>query len=88
MGNLLGGSLPSRFNSSFRSTNSGMSSIVGLPTLLQQHTSSSIEGQIRLRYSGGPGLKSEFYRTCSVFIIMEMIPSIHVTNWDVMPAEV
>ncbi|CAH0563486.1 unnamed protein product [Brassicogethes aeneus] len=83
-----GGSLPSRFNSSFRSTNSAMSSLVGLPTVIQQHTSSAIEGQLRLRYSGGPGFKSDYCRMCSVFIMIEMIPSLHVTNWDVLPAEI
>ncbi|KAJ8925963.1 hypothetical protein NQ315_009816 [Exocentrus adspersus] len=84
-----GSSLPSRFNSSFRSSNSGQSSIAGGLTALfqQQPTSSSIEGQLRLRYSGSAGLEADYCRICSVFFMIEMMPSLHVTNWDVLPAE-
>lgn len=84
-----GGSLPSRFNSSFRSSNSGQSSIAGgLQTLFQQNTTSSaIESQLRLRYSGGGGLEASYCRSCSVFFVLDLIPSLHVTNWDVLPAE-
>ncbi|KAJ8935382.1 hypothetical protein NQ314_012793 [Rhamnusium bicolor] len=86
---LPGGSLPSRFNSSFRSSNSGQSSIAGGLTALfqQQPTTSAIEGQLRLRYSGSAGLESDYCRICSVFFMLEMMPSLHVTNWDVLPAE-
>lgn len=84
-----GGSLPSRFNSSFRSSNSGQSSIAGGLTALfqQQPTASAIEGQLRLRYSGSSGLEADYCRICSVFFMLEMMPSLHVTNWDVLPAE-
>lgn len=84
-----GGSLPSRFNSSFRSSNSGQSSIAGGLTALfqQQPTTSAIEGQLRLRYSGSSGLEADYCRICSVFFMLEMMPSLHVTNWDVLPAE-
>lgn len=85
-----GGSIPSRFNSSFRSSNSGQSSIAGgLTTLFQQQPSTSvIEGQLKLKYSGAEGLSSEYCRTCSVFLMLEMLPSLQVTNWDVLPAEI
>ncbi|XP_074037146.1 trafficking protein particle complex subunit brun [Leptinotarsa decemlineata] len=87
---LPGGSLPSRFNSSFRSSNSGQSSIAGgLTTLFhQQPTTSVIEGQLRLRYSGSEGVSSDYCRSCSVFLMLEMLPSLSVTNWDVLPAEI
>ncbi|XP_018574402.1 protein brunelleschi isoform X2 [Anoplophora glabripennis] len=85
-----GGSLPSRFNSSFRSSNSGQSSIAGGLTALfqQQSATSAIEGQLRLRYSGSSGLEADYCRICSVFFMVEMTPSLHVTNWDVLPAEI
>lgn len=86
-----GGSLPSRFNSSFRSSNSGQSSLVGgLTALFQIATPSvahNVEAQLKLRYSGGGGLQKGFCRSCSVFIIVDLMPSLHVTNWDVLPAE-
>lgn len=53
-----------------------------------QHSVSVMEGQLQIRYSGGAGLEAGFCRTCSVFITLETIPSLRVTNWDVIPAEV
>ncbi|CAH1283288.1 unnamed protein product [Diabrotica balteata] len=86
---LPGGSLPSRFNSSFRSSNSGHSSLAGgLTNLFQQQPSTSIiEGQLKLKYSGSEGFTSEYCRSCSVFVMLEMLPSLQVTNWDVLPAD-
>uniref|UniRef100_A0A6P7GIX4 Protein brunelleschi-like n=1 Tax=Diabrotica virgifera virgifera TaxID=50390 RepID=A0A6P7GIX4_DIAVI len=86
---LPGGSLPSRFNSSFRSSNSGHSSLAGgLTNLFQQQPSTSIiEGQLKLKYSGSEGFASEYCRSCSVFVMLEMLPSLQVTNWDVLPAD-
>lgn len=58
------------------------------PLALPNHaTTSIVEGQLQLRYSGGSGLEAGYCRTCSVFITLEMIPSLQVTNWDVLPAE-
>lgn len=55
---------------------------------LPQHSASNIvEGQVQLRYSGGDGLKAGYCRTSSVFLTLEMLPSLQVTNWDVLPAE-
>lgn len=97
------GSLPSRLNSptssnfhrninsSFRSSNSGhssMSATLQIPQLpINQHTSSVVDGQLQIRYSGGAGLAASYCRSCSIFFTMEMVPSLHVTNWDVLPAE-
>ncbi|CAH1163945.1 unnamed protein product [Phaedon cochleariae] len=85
-----GGSLPSRINSSFRSSNSGQSSLAGgLAALFHQHPGTSVvEGQLKLRYSGADGIAADYCRSCSVFFMLEMLPSLHVTNWDVLPAEV
>ncbi|XP_008196943.1 protein brunelleschi [Tribolium castaneum] len=97
------GSLPSRLNSptsssfhrnvnsSFRSSNSGhssMSATLQIPHLpINQQASSVVEGQLQIRYSGGPGLQASYCRCCSVFLTIETVPSLHVTNWDVLPAE-
>ncbi|KAK9709008.1 Transport protein Trs120 or TRAPPC9, TRAPP II complex subunit [Popillia japonica] len=93
----MGGSFHARrndLNSSFRSTNSGQSSMTtqgcrspGALALPHHATTSIVEGQLQLRYSGGPGLEAGYCRTCSVFLTLEMIPSLQVTNWDVLPAE-
>lgn len=88
-------SLPSRrteVNSSFRSTNSAQSSSAGWrsPTNLMLPNnvlSSAVEGQLQLRYSGGSGFQAEHCRTCSVYFTLEILPSLQVTNWDVLPAE-
>ncbi|KAH1007037.1 hypothetical protein HUJ04_004319 [Dendroctonus ponderosae] len=79
----------SRINSSFRSSNSGQSSLAaGLTSLFQQPTfCSSVEAQLKIRYSGGPGLQALHCRTSTVFFMLELLPSLHVTNWDVLPAE-
>lgn len=53
-----------------------------------QHSTSTItEGQLQIRYSGGGGLEAGFCRSCSIFITLETLPSLRVTNWDVLPAE-
>lgn len=55
---------------------------------LPQHASSAmVEGQLQIRYSGGDGLLADYCRTSSVFLTLEMLPSLQVTNWDVLPAE-
>lgn len=53
----------------------------------QPSSSSITESQLQIRYSGGGGLEAGFCRTCSVFITLETLPSLRVTNWDVLPAE-
>lgn len=56
--------------------------------MLPHHTASSVvEGQLQLRYSGGGGLEAGYCRVCSVFLTVEMLPSLQITNWDVLPAE-
>lgn len=59
----------------------------GALTVPQHAASSIVEGQLQLRYSGGAGLEAGYCRTCSVFLTLEMLPSLQVTNWDVLPAE-
>lgn len=83
----------SELTSSLRSrlsNNSGSSSIAS--TRLSKlavpiHSSNAIEGQLRIKYSGADGLTAGYCRISSVFITIEILPSIQITNWDVLPAE-
>ncbi|KAK6627902.1 hypothetical protein RUM44_010384 [Polyplax serrata] len=45
------------------------------------------EAQLKIRYSGGPGLEAGYCRMSVVSINLEVLPSIHITGWDVLPAE-
>ncbi|XP_044738688.1 protein brunelleschi [Chrysoperla carnea] len=86
-------------SSSFRSSNSGQSSLAttmggarsplpsGLTCVPINTVSSTIEAQLRLRYSGGSGYQTGYCRTSSVYISLEMLPSVQITSWDVIPAE-
>ena len=83
----------SELTSSFRSglsINSGSSSTVSTrlsKLAVPLHSSNVIEGQLRIRYSGADGLNSGYCRASSVFITMEILPSVQITSWDVLPAE-
>jgi hypothetical protein len=46
-----------------------------------------MEGQLKLRYSGGAGKEAGYCRVSSVTLSVEMLPSVQITNWDVLPAE-
>uniref|UniRef100_A0A1L8DWH3 Putative targeting complex trapp subunit n=1 Tax=Nyssomyia neivai TaxID=330878 RepID=A0A1L8DWH3_9DIPT len=76
--------------SSFRSTHSGHSSLatVSLNTATMGTGSRHMEAQLRLRFSGGAGLQEGFCRQVSASLPLELLPSAHVTNWDVFPAEI
>lgn len=87
--------------SSFRSTHSGHSSLAsislaaagsgggggggvgGTSGYMVRH----LESQFRFRYSGGEALQEGYCRQCSISFNLEFLPSAHVTNWDVLPAE-
>ncbi|XP_039275687.1 protein brunelleschi isoform X4 [Nilaparvata lugens] len=46
-----------------------------------------VDCQLKVRYSGDPGLTSGYCRVSSANLHIDIIPSIIVTNWDVLPAE-
>lgn len=46
-----------------------------------------IDCQLKLRYSGGPGLEAGYCRVTSISLSLEILPSILITSWDVLPAE-
>ncbi|XP_059618131.1 protein brunelleschi [Phlebotomus argentipes] len=75
--------------SSFRSTHSGHSSLatVSLNTATMGTAARHMEAQLRLRFSGGAGYQEGFCRQVSASLPLELLPSAHITNWDVLPAE-
>lgn len=85
-------------NSSFRSSstaagtvNSGHSSLATLSLgamLNGGNQTRSLDAQLKFRYSGGNAHTEGFCRECSLALNLELLPSIQVTSWDVLPAEV
>ncbi|KAG1654106.1 Protein brunelleschi [Nymphon striatum] len=51
---------------------------------LQMHM---IEALLEIQYSGGPGMHADYCRQCAIAINVEIIPSLVITKWDVLPAE-
>uniref|UniRef100_A0A0C9R0S0 Bru_0 protein n=1 Tax=Fopius arisanus TaxID=64838 RepID=A0A0C9R0S0_9HYME len=70
---------------SSNSSNSGNSKLSKLATPVV--ASNVTEGQLKIKYSGAKGLATGFCRVSSVFITIEMLPSVQITSWDVLPAE-
>lgn len=78
--------------SSFRSgTSSNSSNSLGSAKLsklaVPVNAYNIIEGQLKIKYSGSAGLVAGYCRISSVFITIEMLPSVQITSWDVLPAE-
>ena len=71
--------------------NSGHSSLATLSLGAILNGSSQtrqLEAQFKFRYSGGTAQIEGFCRECAIAITLELQPSIQVTSWDVLPAEV
>lgn len=47
----------------------------------------TVEAILQIQYSGGPGMKEEYCRQCSVAITVEILPSLVISKWDVLPAD-
>ncbi|XP_014204812.1 protein brunelleschi isoform X2 [Copidosoma floridanum] len=82
----------SELTASFRSgTSSNSSNSLGSTRLsklaVPLHASNVVEGQLKIKYSGSAGLAAGYCRMSSVFITIEMLPSVQITSWDVLPAE-
>ncbi|XP_055386029.1 protein brunelleschi [Condylostylus longicornis] len=79
-------------NSSFRSSNSstiglgGHTSLAALPPLAVAN-GQIIEAQLQLRYSGGKAMQDGYCRQCAISFVLELLPSVQLTGWDVLPAE-
>ena len=50
-------------------------------------TSKAVAALLKLQYSGGPGFAAGFCRSTSVSICVDILPSVIITKWDVLPAE-
>ncbi|CAM1328735.1 TRAPPC9 (predicted) [Pycnogonum litorale] len=46
-----------------------------------------VEALMNIQYAGGPGMLQDYSRQCAVAINVEVIPSMVITKWDVLPAE-
>jgi hypothetical protein len=46
-----------------------------------------IEAVVQFEYSGGSGLASGYCRHCTLAFHIEIIPSLIITQWDVLPAD-
>ncbi|XP_054709231.1 LOW QUALITY PROTEIN: trafficking protein particle complex subunit 9-like [Uloborus diversus] len=47
----------------------------------------TIEAVLQIQYSGGPGMKAGYCRRCAVALTIEVLPSVVITKWDVLPSE-
>lgn len=84
-------------NASFRSSsttatvNSGHSSLAtsSLSTIMNGgNLSRQFEAQLKFRYSGGAAQVEGYCRQCAIVFHLEMMPSIQIINWDVLPDEI
>ena len=50
-------------------------------------SSKTVEALLKLQYSGGPGYAAGYCRTCTVSLSVDILPSVVITKWDVLPAE-
>ncbi|XP_053610845.1 protein brunelleschi [Plodia interpunctella] len=82
---LSSGLMPNR-TSSFRSTNSHATSWSAPISVMPPSRGRQIEAQVVIRYSGGVG-KEMHCRQSTVQINLELLPSVSITHWDVLPAE-
>lgn len=46
-----------------------------------------LEAVLQVKYSGGAGMGAEYLRSTQVGVAVEVTPSLQVTRWDVLPAE-
>ncbi|XP_071952255.1 trafficking protein particle complex subunit 9-like [Antedon mediterranea] len=83
----------SYFNSPARSTpNRSVSTAfieASKPSRIQDKVDSivkTIEGMLKLTYSGGEGLKDCYYRETNILIKLHKKPSLMITNWTTIPA--
>ncbi|EEC10824.1 NIK- and IKBKB-binding protein, putative [Ixodes scapularis] len=59
---------------------------VGIPPWHAQ--AETVEAVLQFQYSGGPGLRARYCRQHSVALTVEVQPSLLISQWDVLPAQV
>ncbi|XP_022123809.2 protein brunelleschi [Pieris rapae] len=84
--NSLSSGLINRTSGSFRSTNSQTTSWSAPLSVMPPSRGRHIETQILLRYAGGVG--TEYCRQSTLQVNLELLPSVSITHWDVLPAEI
>ncbi|KAL0871281.1 hypothetical protein ABMA27_005032 [Loxostege sticticalis] len=84
---LSSGLMVNRTSGSFRSTNSHTTSWSAPISVMPPSRGRQIETQVLIRYSGGAG-KELHCRQSSLQINLELLPSVSITHWDVLPAEI
>lgn len=73
---------------SYRSTGgSSLNSYASQFKTLPENSARLVECHVKIRYSGGPGMAAGYCRVCSLTIYIEILNSLLITNWDVLPAE-
>ncbi|XP_072944663.1 protein brunelleschi isoform X1 [Epargyreus clarus] len=83
----LSSGLMPRTSGSFRSTNSQTTSWSAPISVMPPSRGRQIETQIIIRYSGGAG-KEMHCRQSTLQMNLELLPSVSITHWDVLPAEI
>ncbi|CAK1555670.1 unnamed protein product [Leptosia nina] len=84
--NSLSSGLLNRTSGSFRSTNSQTTSWSAPLSVMPPSRGRQIEAQFLLRYSGGGD--AEHCRQSTLQVNLELLPSVSITHWDVLPAEI
>ncbi|XP_045451417.1 protein brunelleschi [Melitaea cinxia] len=84
---LSSGLIVNRTSGSFRSTNSQTTSWSAPLSIMPPSRGRQIETQIIIRYSGGVG-KDLHCRQSILQMNLELLPSVSITHWDVLPAEI
>ncbi|XP_041981752.1 protein brunelleschi [Aricia agestis] len=84
---LSSGLLANRTSGSFRSTNSQATSWSAPISAMPPSRGRLVEAQIIIRYSGGAG-KDTHCRQSTLQVNVELLPSVAITHWDVLPAEI
>ncbi|XP_059052611.1 protein brunelleschi [Achroia grisella] len=84
---LSSGLMANRTSGSFRSTNSHTTSWSAPISVMPPSRGRQIETQVIIRYSGGTG-KEMHCRQSTLQINLELLPSVSITHWDVLPAEI
>ncbi|XP_030020287.2 protein brunelleschi [Manduca sexta] len=84
---LSSGLMANRTSGSFRSNNSHTTSWSAPISVMPPSRGRQIEAQLIIRYSGGKG-KEEHCRQSTLQINLELLPSVSITHWDVLPAEI
>ncbi|RWS24985.1 trafficking protein particle complex subunit 9-like protein [Leptotrombidium deliense] len=54
---------------------------------LDEYPVKSVELMVNIEYSGGAGLTAGYCRKCALMFDIEILPSLIITQWDVLPAE-